>query len=267
VASVRPLTDLTVADLWKEVKDPATLWGDVSRETLHTVKCLLENRMLEELAEQLKAHWYAPHGLSPRYRNGHYIRRLTTTWGTIPNLEIPRPRAGRFTSAVLERYQRRMPQVNELVRRVFLGGLSTRQVGPVLAQLLQDTVSPTTVSQITQTLDQQVAAFHRRPLPDHYDYLFLDAVSLRVKTPDGMKRLSLACETITHRGLVAAVIRLPRRRSDERLPRPPESGEDPVGLALRRAGDGQCKYPVVHAGESAAHPPPRSASRRPWSRR
>ena len=81
-----------------------------------------------------------------------------------------------------------MPQVDELVRRVFLGGLSTRQVGPVLAQLLQDTVSPTTVSQITLTLDRQVARFHRRPLPDHYHYLFLDAVSLRVKTPDGTKR-------------------------------------------------------------------------------
>jgi hypothetical protein len=27
MASVRPLTDLTVADLWREVKDPATLWG------------------------------------------------------------------------------------------------------------------------------------------------------------------------------------------------------------------------------------------------
>ncbi|HYM92030.1 MAG TPA: IS256 family transposase [bacterium] len=188
MASVRPLTDLTVADLWREVKDPATLWGDVSRQTLQTVKRLLENRMHDELAEHLKAHRYARTAYRRGYRNGRYIRRLTTTWGTIPNLEIPRPRTGRFTPTVLDRYQRRMPQVDELVRRVFLGGLSTRQVGPVLAQLLQDTVSPTTVSQITQTLDRQVARFHRRPLPDHYHYLFLDAVSLRVKTPDGTRR-------------------------------------------------------------------------------
>ena len=45
-----------------------------------------------------------------------------------------------------------------------------------------------------------------------------------------------------------------RRRNDERLPRLPESGEDPVELALRRAGDGQCQYPVVHAGESPCSP-------------
>jgi putative transposase len=188
MASVRPLTDLTVADLWREVKDPATLWGDVSRQTLHTVKLLLENRMLEELADSLKARHYSRTAYRRGYRNGRYIRRLTTTWGTIPNLEIPRPRSGGFRSTVLARYQRRTPDVDALIRRVFLGGLSTRQVGPALAALLHDTVSPTTVSQITQTLDRQVAAFHRRPLPDHYHYLFLVAVSLRVKTPEGTKR-------------------------------------------------------------------------------
>ncbi len=42
MVSVRPLTDLTVADLWREVKDPATLWGDVSHQTLRTVKLLLD---------------------------------------------------------------------------------------------------------------------------------------------------------------------------------------------------------------------------------
>ncbi len=201
MASVRPLTDLTVADLWREVKDPATLWGDLSRETLRTVKCLLENRMLEELAEQLKAPCYARTAYRRGHRNGHYIRRLTTTWGTIPNLEIPRRRVGGFQSAVLERYQRRMPQVDELVRRVFLGGLSTRQVGPVLAQLLQDTVSPTTVSAITKTLDHAVDAFHRRPLTDRFQYLLLDAVRLRVKTPDGQKRrLALVAYGLTFQG-------------------------------------------------------------------
>ena len=62
MASVRPLTDLTVADLWKEVKDPATLWGDVSRETLRAVKFLLQNRMHAELGEYLNAGYYVRGG-------------------------------------------------------------------------------------------------------------------------------------------------------------------------------------------------------------
>jgi len=53
VASVPALTDLTVADLWREVKDPERLWGDVSQHTLRTVKLLLENRMHDELVDYL----------------------------------------------------------------------------------------------------------------------------------------------------------------------------------------------------------------------
>ncbi len=201
MASVRPLTDLTVADLWREVKDPATLWGDVSQQTLRTVKLLLQDRMHEELVDYLQAGRYIRAYRRRGYRNGVSVRQLVTPWGTIPDLEIPRARHGGFTPSVLPRYQRRTAQVNALIRSVFLGGLSTRQVGPVLAQLLHDTVSPTTVSSITQALDQAVAAFHTRPLSDHYQYLFLDAVSLRVKTPDGTKRrLALVAYGITPAG-------------------------------------------------------------------
>ena len=187
MASVPALTDLTVSDLWKEVKDEATLWGDISRESLRAVKCLLEHRMEDELTHYLKAASYNRSPYRRGYRNGAYIRRLTTTWGTFP-LTIPRARVHGFTPSVLPRYQRRTDRVNHLVRSVFLGGVSTRQVGPLLADLLEDRLSATTVSAITRTFDQAVAAFHHRPLADEWIYLFLDAVSLRTKTPDGTRR-------------------------------------------------------------------------------
>src|SRR5579864_4378492 len=94
MASVRPLTDLTVADLWREVKDPATLWGGVSQQTLRTVKLLLENRMHDEL------HAYLDAGRDVRghgrvgYRNGVYRRHLTTPLGHHPGSPDP-PHPGR----------------------------------------------------------------------------------------------------------------------------------------------------------------------------
>lgn len=188
MASVPALTDLTVADLWKEVKDPENLWGDVSRHTLRTVKLLLESRMHDELVNYLNARSYVRDPRRVGHRNGWYRRRLVTTWGTIPDLHVPRARQRGFRPSVLSRYQQRMPHVDRLIRSVFLGGLSTRQVGPILAPLLHDTVSATTVSKVTQVLDRAVAAFHTRPLTDRYRYLLLDAVSMRVKTPDGHRR-------------------------------------------------------------------------------
>jgi putative transposase len=212
VASVAALTDLTVADLWRGVKDPETLWGDVSQHTLRTVKLLLENRMHDELVDYVNAPRYCHTSYRRGYRNGGYKRRLVTTWGTIPDLRIPRSRARGFRPSVLAHYQQRTAQVDALIRSVFLGGLSTRQVGPVLAPLLHDTVSATTVSKVTQVLDRAVAAFHARPLQDRYQYLLLDAVSMRVKTPDGHKRrLALVAYGLTPDG--------PRELIDYRLVR------------------------------------------------
>ncbi len=188
MASVKPLTDLTLRDLWREVKDPATLWGDISHETGRAVKNLLENRMLDELAAYLRAGRYVHLRSRRGYRNGHYYRRLITTYGTIPDLEIPRARDGGFHPSVVARYQQRTAQVDALIRSLFLGGVSTRQVGSVLAPLLSETVSASTVSTVTKTLDRAVDAYHRRALADAYRYLFCDAVSLRVKTPDGTRR-------------------------------------------------------------------------------
>jgi putative transposase len=187
MASVPALTEITVSQLWQEVNTEETLWGDVSRHTLDTVKRLLEDRMDAELRTYLKAGRYARTRSRRDFRNGSYVRRLTTTWGTLP-LDVPRARCHGFTPSVLPRYQRRAEDVNTLVRGAFLGGVSTRQVGPLLATLLDDQLSATTVSAITQTLDHAVAAFHRRPLTDDWVYLFLDAVSLRTKTPDGSRR-------------------------------------------------------------------------------
>jgi hypothetical protein len=153
------LTDLTLTDLWKEVKDPATLWGDLTPQAQRALKLLLQNRMHDELTAYLHAPRYRRVRGRQGVRNGRYVRALTTTWGTIPDLEIPRARDGGFRSSVVPRYQRRMRNVDHLIQAVFLAGISTRRVGRTSAEILGDTVSVSTVSTITRTLDHAVVAW------------------------------------------------------------------------------------------------------------
>ncbi len=195
------LTELSVTDLWKGVKDPETVWGDLAQEPKRALQLLLQNRMHDELTTYLHAGRYIREHSRRGVRNGKYRRQLTTTWGTIPDLEIPRSRDGGFHPSVLPRYQQRTAAVDHLIQAIFLAGVSTRRVGATLAQLLEDTVSASTVSAITRTLDHAVAAYHSRLLRDQYRYLFLDGLSLRVKTPDGSRRrLILVAYGITHTG-------------------------------------------------------------------
>ena len=78
-----------------------------------------------------------------------------------------------------------------LIREAFLRGISTRQVGRVVATLTGEVVSAQTVSKLTRDLDEMVRQFHQARLSDDYAYLFLDGVSLRVRRPAGRKRVQM----------------------------------------------------------------------------
>src|SRR5579862_22974 len=78
-----------------------------------------------------------------------------------------------------------------LIREAFLRGISTRQVGRVVAILTEEAVSAQTVSKLSRHLDRLVKAFQQAPLKDEGAYLFLDGVSLRVRRPGGRKRVQM----------------------------------------------------------------------------
>ena len=72
-----------------------------------------------------------------------------------------------------------------LIREAFLRGISTRQVGRVVATLTGETVSAQTVSNLTRDLDHAVRQFHQAKLNDEWAYLFLDGVNCKVRRPAG----------------------------------------------------------------------------------
>ena len=124
--------------------------------------------------------------------NGYYGRQLTTRLGVMA-LQVPRTRSGQFHTQVLERYARREPVINEALKQVFLLGVSTRQTGRALATLVEEAVSAATVSAVAKALDGAVARFHRRRLSDHYRYLILDGVSVRIRLVGKVQRRMVLC--------------------------------------------------------------------------
>jgi transposase-like protein len=124
--------------------------------------------------------------------NGFYGRQLTTRLGVL-DLRVPRTRSGCFRSQVLPRYQRREPVVNEALKQVFLLGVSTRQTGRALATLVEEAVSASTVSAVAKVLDATVGRWHRRKLADHYRYLILDAVRVRIRLVGAVQRRMALC--------------------------------------------------------------------------
>jgi len=177
---VKDLTQLKVNDLWKEVKTEAEWWGDIDERIMMMVRTLLESSLESELLEQLQASPYQRTEVRKGYRNGYYERTLYSQYGVIKALRVPRSRDG-FNSQIIPHYQRNLARVNQMVRNIFLAGVSSRRVGEVLSNLWDHAISAQTVSRICQSLDREVAAYHRRRLEDKYLYLFFDGISMKIK--------------------------------------------------------------------------------------
>lgn len=202
MVQVKDLTELTVRDLWKEVKGEEEWWEDLDEQSLRVVKRLLESGMEAELVEQLRAGRYRRTELRQGYRNGYHYRDLLTKFGMIESLRVPRDREGRFQPTVLTRYQRRQGRVNWLIREMFLAGVSTRRVGEVLELILGQSLSPQTVSRVLRSLDGEVGRFRSRPLEDRYTYLLLDGITMTMKGAAKVhKRLVLCAYGVTGEGI------------------------------------------------------------------
>ena len=169
-----------------------SFWGDFQGRTRELLKKLLEADAEQRMAEYLGLRWHERANPEERvdYRNGFYERDYVTPLGVL-RLRIPRSRQRSFLPQWIGRLERRAPEVAELIRQAFLRGISTRQVGRVVATLTGETVSAQTVSKLTRVLDRGVEAFHQRRLPDDCAYLVLDGVWLKVRRAFGPQRVLL----------------------------------------------------------------------------
>lgn len=196
--------DANVTQRWRRVKEfvdsatDANFWVDIKRHTRSLLKDTMELCMQQEMVEYTQRKKYQRTENNLDYRNGYYYRNLDTEFGPMNQLKIPRSRLGLFRTKVFDFYQRRQAAVNQAICNTFLAGVSTRDVSLTLKPLLETTFSASCVSRVTKCLDIKVKEFHKRTLLDEYQFLFLDGITLKVKTSlHAIKKLVLVAYGIT----------------------------------------------------------------------
>jgi len=167
-----------------------TFWGDVYGKAKGVLAGFLEEESARRRDQSVRSEPWKQAPERRGQRNGFYYRDFVTRLGTL-RLKIARTREKSFLPGGLERFQRRAADVMMLIREAFLRGISTRQVGRVIATVTGEVVSAQTVSRLCRSLDHLVKAFHQARLRDEWAYLFLDGVSLRVRRPSGRQRVQM----------------------------------------------------------------------------
>jgi transposase-like protein len=124
------------------------------------------------------------------HRNGYRHRRLLTSVGEL-DLQIPRDRQGGYQPELFRRYQRVDDSLEETIRAMFLQGVSTRKVGDILEVLCGERVSAGKVSTVVKELDRAVSDFANHPLDDDFVFLFIDALSVKIRFELKAKKVKL----------------------------------------------------------------------------
>lgn len=133
----------------------------------------------EEVENFVQAALYQRTPSRKDYRNGYYERNLVTTMGEIEDLTVPRTRGG-FRTELFERYQRRQAELDESICDMFVKGVSTTGVGDIIEALTDTHPSPSTVSRVFHSLEDEFAGWKQRQLQAHYRYVFADGTYFTV---------------------------------------------------------------------------------------
>jgi putative transposase len=115
------------------------------------------------------------------YRNGRRFRQVAVLGA---NLTIPMQRVSGadYRSSILAPYQRRSAGVDELFRRLYMEGLSSRDFEPALRSLIGEgtTLSASSIQRLAIQFHRDFEAFGRRTLAKkRYAYVWADGVYLK----------------------------------------------------------------------------------------
>ncbi|WP_433962895.1 IS256 family transposase [Pediococcus acidilactici] len=108
-------------------------------------------------------------------RNGQYFRQIDSEYGKL-SICVPRDRKGEFKANLIPPYSRRVDALETTIIQLYEKGITTREIADLIEKMYGTHYSPTTISNITAIVEDQVTAYHQRRFSStDYVCLFLDA--------------------------------------------------------------------------------------------
>lgn len=166
-----------------------TFWKFVDQNVRQLAADLAEKILELQLQAQLQAGWNQRTATRCGYRNGYYNRWLSTPHGQL-RVRVPRPRKGAVdTKVVFDRYQRRIADVERILRHAYLLGTSTRGLAGLAEQIFGGSISHQTISQLMKWLDEKLVRWRQQPIKPVYPVVYIDGMHVDIVGGDRMVML------------------------------------------------------------------------------
>ena len=112
--------------------------------------------------------------------NGFYSR-LARSITNYFRLRIPRDRQGLFTPVFMESLKEFDEQMQELALKMYVKGLSTRDISGILKDVFGKKYSATSISELTKGFEEERVKWQTRKLDEDYYFVFVDALGIKIR--------------------------------------------------------------------------------------
>ncbi len=170
--------DELLDELLEECSTPEDILGE-SGLAKQIKKRLVERALAGELNHHLRS---SPKDEQPKNsRNGSSKKTVQSDDGEL-ELCIPRDRNSSFEPILVPKHQRRLAGLDEKILALYARGMSTRDISAQLKELYGGaTISASVISDVIDTVSDDVKAWQTRPLDEIYPIVYLDALYVNIK--------------------------------------------------------------------------------------
>lgn len=156
-------------------------WSGIRQAVTNFTKMVLEQALNLEKIEQLGCLLYERSLNRKDYSNGSYLRTISTTYGFINNLKVPRLRKTKFVSRLLQRYKRRTDELDQALLMWYIQGESSRDVARSINSWACDVLTSQSVSRLIKSIDQYLVLWRQRDISSEFTAVWLDGFSVKVR--------------------------------------------------------------------------------------
>jgi len=142
-------------------------------------KQLIEAMLEEELTSELG---YEKHERTKNKnnRNGKSSKKVHGEYGDL-EIKVPRDREGYYSPILVKKGEKDIGEFENKVISMYARGMTTRDIQEHVESIYGISISPTTVSNITNKIEAIVKEWQSRPLEEIYIIVYFDAIFYKVR--------------------------------------------------------------------------------------
>lgn len=145
---------------------------------------VIQKRGIEKLLEaELDGHLdYEKHEKSDNTnaRNGHITKTIKSTFGESV-IKVPRDRDATFEPVIVPKRHNMLDGIEKVIVSLYSRGMSNTDIENQIQDIYDIKVSPTTISRITDSVNEDIVAWQNRPLDPIYLVVWMDGVVFKVR--------------------------------------------------------------------------------------